>query len=123
MIWPWRRRPRFRELRDPFHAEVLLDGVAVATLSNRVFTEMFWRSYRVESIGSSTAIYDDQLWTHGRFAFHDPDTGQVCIGAFPGGSPPFVRDGWVSLRALYFEMIRRARLPKARVTSRACRRP
>jgi len=95
-------RTRPRELGEPFRAEVMLDGVVVATLSDRIVTDMFWRSYRIEPLGTATAIADDDLWNRCRFVFRDPSTGQICSSGFAGGKAPFVRDGRVLLRALYF---------------------
>ena len=94
--------PELRELAEPFHAEVVLDGVAVATLSDRVSSDMFWRSYRIEPVGGATAIQDDELWEQCRFTFRDPVSGQICTCGFAGGRRPFVRDGRVRLRAMYF---------------------
>ncbi len=97
-----RTRTTAHELSEPFRVEVLLDGVVVATLSDRVVTDMFWRSYRIEPTADASAIHDDDLWDRCRFAFRDPRSGQVCTAAFVGGKAPFVRDGRVCLRALYF---------------------
>jgi hypothetical protein len=99
-------RSTCHELNDPFRAEVLHDGVAVATLSDRVITDMFWRRYRIEPIGDAKAIYDDELWNRCRFAFRDPESGQVCTSGFVGGKAPFVREGRVHLRALSFDNAR-----------------
>ncbi len=98
----WRYGPQPFVLPDPFRAEVLLDGEVVATLTDRVFADMFWHSYRIERAGSSTAIDDDSLWDRCRFTFRAPATGMVCTSGFVGGLRPFVRDGRVSLRAMYF---------------------
>jgi hypothetical protein len=106
----WRGRSELHELSDPFRAEVLLDGVVVAVLSDRRITDMFWRSYRIEPVGSATAIYDDALWNTCRFTFRDPQTDRTCSSGFVGGRAPFVHDcapgaptgGRVWLRALYF---------------------
>ena len=38
-----------------------------------------------------------------QFTFRDPASGKVCKTGFAGGSAPFVRDGHVSLRGLYFQ--------------------
>jgi len=100
-----------RELDEPFRVEVMLDGVVVGVLTDRVWTDMFWRSYRIEPVGSGGEIYDDKLWDSCRFMFRDPATGQVCDGAFAGGRAPFVRDGRVSVRALYFDRPRRSPAP------------
>ncbi len=93
------------ELDDPFLAEVQLDGVTVATLTDRKFVEMFWREYRIAPVSAEAAaiIAEDALWDSCRFTFRDPKTGVVCDGGFAGGSAPFIRDGCIHLRALYFK--------------------
>jgi hypothetical protein len=93
------------ELPEPFSVEVVLDGKTVATMSDRKRTEMFWRSYRIESADEfgRQAIADDNLWDHCRFTFRDPRSGLTCCSAFVGGTRPFVRDFRVSIRALYFQ--------------------
>jgi hypothetical protein len=88
------------ELDEPFRAEVLLDNRVVALLSDRVWTEMFWRSYRITPVGDPSVIADDMLWMRCRFEFRDPATGRVCKHGF--ASEPFVRDGRVFLRGMYF---------------------
>ena len=98
----WRYGPPPHSLPDPFRAEVLLDGEVVATLTDRVFVDMFWHSYRIERAGASTAIDDDSLWDRCRFTFRDPATGMICTCGFVGGRRPFVQDGRVTLRAMYF---------------------
>lgn len=106
------------ELPEPFTAEVLLDDVVVAKLTDRIWTDMFWRNYRIEPIDESAReiIADDNLWVHCRFTFRDPVTGKVCTSAFAGGSPPYVRDSLVSLRGMYFLPPHRAK--RARVVAR-----
>lgn len=92
------------ELKGPFRAEVLLDGAPVAILTERRYTEMFWRSYRIEPLSEETAklVYDTELWNECRFTFRDPATGMECRTGLVGGVPPFIHDGRISLRALYF---------------------
>ncbi|WP_395740867.1 hypothetical protein [Prosthecobacter sp.] len=92
------------ELAEPFHAEVLLDGQPVATLSKRVMTDMFWRSYTITPLSpkQEDVLKNDDLWDACRFTFRDPASGQVCLTGFCGGNRPYVRDGIVSLRGLYF---------------------
>lgn len=94
-----------RELGEPFLVEVLLEGEAVAALSEREFTEMFWRNYRITPLtdGGAKVIADDDLWGQCRFTFRDPATGVHCDTAFAGGAEPFARDGFVSIRGLYFK--------------------
>jgi hypothetical protein len=98
------------ELEDPFMAEVLLDGKVVATLTDRVWTEMFWRDYRISPVSEETKVIieNDELWDNCRFTFRDPATGMICDTAFVGGIKPFVHDGIVSLRAMYFTPDRRS---------------
>ena len=114
VVVPWlvekfqRRRLTARygnELDEPFLAEVVLDGTAVATLSAREITEMFWRRYRITPLSHEAAaiIADDALWEQCKFTFRDPASGRVCRAGFAGGSAPFVRNGHVSLRGLYFQ--------------------
>ncbi len=93
-----------KELDEPFTAEVYLDDKLVAHLSDREFTEMFWRDYRIEpaSPEGKVLIENDSLWETGRFHFRDPATGDLCKCGFVGRSSPFIRDGKISLRALYF---------------------
>ncbi len=96
--WLRKRTRQARELDEPFCAEVLLDGRVVGVLTDRVWTDMFWRSYRIEA----TEALDDALWNECRFTFRDPATGRVCTSGFVGGTAPFVRDGRVWLRSMYF---------------------
>src|SRR6266496_4110989 len=86
-------------------AEVVLDGKAVAILSDRRVTEMFWRDYRIEALDESGrhAIGNDELWENGRFTFRDCTSGAICTSAFAGGSRPIVRDSRVSIRGMYFK--------------------
>lgn len=101
---PLHAPPPVHELADPFLAEVLLDGQPVATITDRVFTEMFWRDYKITPLTPELAdvVMNDDLWEACRFTFRDPASLKVCRTAFCGGSRPFVRGGIVSLRALYF---------------------
>lgn len=92
-----------RELDQLDRVEVVLDGVTVAILTDRVVTDMFWRSYRIEPVGDSRSIYDDDLWIRCRFAFRDPASKRMCTTAFAGGAPPYVSDGRVAIRAMYFD--------------------
>jgi hypothetical protein len=92
---------RFEELPDPFRAEVCLDGAVVGILTDRRFDDMFWRSYALEV--REPHVRDAERWNRCAFEFRDPATGRTCRSAFVGGKPPFVSDGRVSVRALYFE--------------------
>ena len=101
--------PRTHEQQpDPFHAEVLLDGKVVAVLTERQWIDMFWYSYRIEPLAA--AATDDDLWDRCRFTFRDPATGRVCTTAFVGGQRPFIQEGRIKLRAMYFPVgsVRRA---------------
>ena len=65
---------------------------------------MFWDSYAV--VGGfpariSSTLLDEGLWNECRFTFRSRRTGDAVTGAFCEG-PPFIRDGRVSMRALYF---------------------
>lgn len=93
-----------RELDSPFLAEVLLDGQPVATLTDRVVTEMFWRDYKITPLTPELAdiIMNDDLWDEARFTFRDPVSRHVCIAGVMAGVPPRVRDGIISLRGLKF---------------------
>lgn len=107
----WRHVVRHgRELDEPFLVEVLLDGKCVATLSDREVTEMFWRRYKITPRNHEDAalIANDSLWEQCRFTFRDPKSGMTCRTGFAGGAAPFVRDGRVSLRGLYFKADRGA---------------
>lgn len=97
-------RARGKELDDPFAAEVLYNGVVIAVLSDREFIEMFWREYRIDprSAEAKKVIENDDLWDECVFDFRDPVSGNICTSGIVGGSRPFVRDGKISLRALYF---------------------
>jgi hypothetical protein len=92
------------ELEEPFLAEVMLDGQPVATISDRVVTEMFWRTYRITPLTQELAnvATNDDLWETCRFTFRDPVSQEVCLTGFCGGSRPYVREGSISLRGLYF---------------------
>jgi hypothetical protein len=114
-----RDTPKLLELDEPFRADVVLDGVVVATLSERVPDDMFWRRYRIAPFEGSAAIYDDELWNRCRFTFRDPMSGKVCACGFAGGKAPFVRDGRVRLRGMYFGDP--APLPRATVSLRKSR--
>jgi hypothetical protein len=96
---------RCGHLPDPFHAEVLLDGIVVGVLTDRRFVDMFWYSYALEP--SDDRVLDDDLWDQCRFIFRDPATGWLCTGAFVGGRRPFVQDGRVLIRAMYFPIVPR----------------
>ena len=93
-----------KELDDPFAAEVLYQGVAIADLSDREVIEMFWIEYQIvpRSSAAKVLIENDDLWVGCVFDFRDPVSGDICTSGFVGGSRPFVRDGKVSMRALYF---------------------
>ena len=93
-----------KELDEPFSVEVLYQGEAVAYLSDREFVEMFWRDYRIQpsSPEAKEIIENDDLWDDRAFDFRDPVSGDICTSAIVGGSRPFVRNGKISLRALYF---------------------
>lgn len=97
-------RKHGKELDEPFAVEVLYLGEAVADLSDRKFTEMFWREYRIEprTGDAMRIIEDDDLWDECVFDFRDPKTGNVCSSGFVGGSRPFIKHCRISLRALYF---------------------
>ena len=97
-------RTHGKELDEPFMAEVLYQGEAVADLSDREFTEMFWRDYRIEprSAQAKKIIENDDLWDECVFDFRDPASGSICTSGVVGGSRPFIRGGRISLRALYF---------------------
>ncbi len=94
-----------RELPEPFLAEVLSEGVMVATISDRKCADMFWRDYRITPVSeeAATLIADDNLWMESKFTFRDPITRHVCSGVLVAASTPCVRDGWISLRFLYFK--------------------
>jgi hypothetical protein len=99
------QQPPGVELPDPFHAEVLLDGRCVAILSDRKWEEMFWRSYRIEAVDEEELRQiseNDSLWFTKRLVFRDPTKGLVCTGVLPGGLAPYVKDGRVCLRFMYF---------------------
>lgn len=109
-INPWVHRRLFglrksRELEDPFAAEVLYSGEVVADLSDRVLSDMYWRNYRIDprSDKARAIISNDALWEECAFTFRDPKTGRVCSDGFVGEAKPFVKDGRISLRALYFD--------------------
>lgn len=93
-----------RELDSPFLAEVLLDEQPVATLTDRVVTEMFWRSYKITPLSPELTgiIMNDDLWDDSRFTFRDPVSQDVCIAGYMGGARPHVCDGIISLRGLKF---------------------
>lgn len=93
-------RQTHEQLPDPFRAEVLLDGNVVALLSDRRAMDMFWYSYRIEPCDATAT--DDSLWERCRFTFRDPATGRECRSAFVGGRAPFIQDGRIMLRAMYF---------------------
>ena len=94
-------RSTHEELPDPVHIEVLLDGEVIGLMSDRVWVEMFWRSYRLAAL--DPRALDDDVWGQCRVTFRDWETGRVCTGAFVGGRPPFVQAGRILIRALYFE--------------------
>ena len=93
-----------RELGDPFAVEVLYKGEVVADLTDRDFAEMYWRDYLIEprSLEAKEIINNDDLWDESAFDFRDPVSDDICTSAFVGGNRPFIRDGKISLRALYF---------------------
>ncbi len=109
----WRYGPTPTELPDPYRAEVLLDGEVVAILTDREWVEMFWRSYRIQRVDGSHAIDDDALWERCRFMFRDPSTRMLCTSGFVGGRKPFVQNGRVMLRAMYF--VGPSTIPRARI--------
>lgn len=99
------RGPRWEQLPDPFRVEILLGDDVVGMLTDRVFDDMFWFSYRVEP--RSDAALDNTLWKAVTFQFRDPVTGRVCRDAYAGLGG--VRDGRVRIRGMYFEGLRRWR--------------
>lgn len=94
--------------------DIELDGHVVGELSDPQWVDMFWYSYAVTEVsgsdGASSPIANDTLWNECRFCFRSRATGEVALHAFPGGSPPFVHDGRVLIRALYL-------VPSSRVES------
>jgi hypothetical protein len=88
------------DLPEDARIEVMLDGVCVGILTDRKFVDMFWYSYQVTPL--DVVITDDELWNRCRFTFRDPGSGKLCSSAPVGGRPPFVRDGRIVLRAMYF---------------------
>lgn len=85
--------------------DIELDGRVVGQLSDPRFEDMFWFSYAVtaenEGGGDASPIADYTLWGQCRFRFRSQASGTVALHPFPGGGPPFVRDGRVLMRALY----------------------
>lgn len=68
---------------------VLLDGEAVAMLSNPQDADMFWFTWEVHPIGEGSVPLD--LWQYandGRRSFRHVDTGECDRGAFSGGNGP-----------------------------------
>lgn len=101
----WLNLRRFgKELAEPFKAEVIYQGQAVADLSDRRFVDMFWYEYLIQARSKEfkTLIRDDDLWDSCQFSFRDPCTGLICTSGFVGGGKPFVKEGRILLRALYF---------------------
>jgi len=97
-------RKHGKELPDPFLAEVIYQGVAIADITDREFTEMFWRTYRIEprTAEARLIVENDDLWDQCMFDFRDPKSGNVCTTGFVGGTKPFTKDGKILLRGLYF---------------------
>lgn len=101
----WRLEREFgRELDEPFAAEVMYQGHAVADLSDRNCSDMFWCTYKIaaRSIDAEKLIADDNLWERCEFYFRDPKTQKLSTMAFAGGGRPFVKEGRILLRGLYF---------------------
>lgn len=104
-IQRWRRvRAQGKELGDPIAVEVIYRDEPVADLSDREFTELFWRDYRIvpRSEKGRRIIENDDLWDECAFTFRDTKTGDVCTTGFVGGKRPFITNDRISLRALYF---------------------
>ncbi len=93
------------ELEDPFHVEVIYQEEVVADLTDRKFVEMFWREYRItpRSESSLKLIKNDDLWEQCLFKFRDPETNRICETGFAGGTKPFMCEGKIQIRGLYFE--------------------
>jgi len=84
--------------------EVLYEGEVVADLSERVAVEMFWSTYQIRprTPAGAELIGDDDLWNACAFYFREPGTGILCTTGQVGGSAPFVQDGRIMLRGMYF---------------------
>lgn len=65
--------------------------------------EMFWDSYAVKPAEPPLAqlLFDDNLWKQCKLRFRNRVLEEYCDSAFCGGSPPFIRDGRISMRGLY----------------------
>lgn len=98
----WRTKKRI--LPEPFFAEVLHENEVVATISDRENKEMFWHEYSISPIDkvSQNIIENDDLWDQCKFTFRDPKTNRVCNSGLAGGGPPYIKDGRIQLRGLYF---------------------
>jgi hypothetical protein len=99
----WRRfvGPTHEELADPFRAEVLLDDVIVAVITDRCEADdPVWASYAIHVFDDR--VRDDELWMRGRFRIRDPASGRECSSAFVDVGASFT-DGRIILRGLYFE--------------------
>jgi hypothetical protein len=112
-------RKHGNEVAEPFSAEVLYRGEAIADLTDREVIEMFWHKYRIEprTDEAKEIIEDDDLWDECIFDFRDPETGIICTSGFVGGSKPFIKDGRISLRGLYFDAKEPTTKPEKGVTN------
>lgn len=101
-MWRWVIDKLFRK-RAPqgVQIDVLLDGVHVATLTDRQFVDMFWFSYRVTEL--DPRVRDDELWQRSRFVFRDAASSKLCKTALAGGEVPFIREDRIMLRGLDFD--------------------
>ncbi|GEM_PF-4084756 len=96
--------------RDPvdeaLKLELLYEGQLIAELTKQEEVDMFWAVYTIEhrSEAAQGILAKDELWEGGRFAFRGKKTGLLCENVLVGGGRPFVREGQVMLRGVFFSL-------------------
>jgi hypothetical protein len=79
------------------------EGAVIGELDECKWCDMFWDRYCVtpSSGVGETLIRNDDLWNECRFHFRNRRLDEYPLNAFCGGTPPFVDDGKITMRALY----------------------
>jgi hypothetical protein len=93
-----------KQLPEPFAVEVIYRGTSIAELSDRRWVDMFWYDYQIstKTEEAQRIIDNDDFWERGDLHLRDVKTGALCMAWIVGGERPYLRDGRVLLRGLYF---------------------
>ena len=84
------------------------EGRRIAVLTDARPAEMFWDSYKIDSLvaepGERSELLDSRLhWDRCEFVFRNRTFGETAPGFAAAGQPPFA-DGRVLMRGLYLDI-------------------